>query len=685
MNAMVNNILTVTSHEDSSESSGEGEVGRPSHASGDGDKDAYGDGNAYGGGDACGYGERNVAVNCSCDSRVSSDYSDDDRAVSSDDIHNEFDSSENDSDDDLDIRKDLAELFKYINISQNDLTTVLSVLRRYHPDLPQDARTLLGCSPKPLLFRSVPPGEYYHFGLTNGILFVVEKLGITDNTLSLEFNVDGVPIYRSSTHSFWPVLCSIHNHAQSVFIVGVYYGKHKPIDPNCYLEDLINELATVMRFGVRGFAIKFRCCSCDTPARHFVLNVKSHGSYNGCERCVQRGVTIERRRVFLEVNSEKRDNYSFRNRKQQSHHKGHSPFEDINGIDMVEDFPIDYMHSVCRGVTYKLLEEMRHGKHHRLSVKLLGEMSDLLVVLRDDIVSEFSRLPRSIFQIGLWKATEFRLFLLYLAPIVLPKFCSSEFSLCFITLTCAMRIFCSPHNEEYLNYAERLIEKFLEQCMTLFGHYFFVYNIHSLRHISDDVRKFGLLDSFSCFKFENFLRFIKRVIRSPRKPLQQLTRRVLETNQTLGHCYSQIERNVGFAEQIQQNDEHSFSFGKEVKFYRKMIIGQDKCILQGNSANQYVHLKATSLKPFKISYFAHDQKAGSTFVVGWPMTVIGNVFQEPLASSKVGFVKVNRQNVLMKAIKFSDVVGKGMVLQGQYFISLLHTNFQGICESTKER
>ncbi|CAN7951661.1 unnamed protein product, partial [Ixodes pacificus] len=60
----------------------------------------------------------------------------------------------------------------------------------------------------------------------------------------------------------------------------------------------------------------------------------------------------------------------------------------------------------------------------------------------------------------------------------------------------------------------------------------YVYNVHSLVHLAQDVRTFGPLDSFSAFPFENYLGQLKRLIRSGNLPLQQAVRRMSERNKT---------------------------------------------------------------------------------------------------------------------------------------------------------
>lgn len=53
-------------------------------------------------------------------------------------------------------------------------------------------------------------------------------------------------------------------------------------------------------------------------------------------------------------------------------------------------------------------------------------------------------------------------------------------------------------------------------------------NIHNLIHIFDEVRKFGILQKFNAYPFENKLYAIKQTIRQGNKPLQQVARRIIE-------------------------------------------------------------------------------------------------------------------------------------------------------------
>ena len=101
--------------------------------------------------------------------------------------------------------------------------------------------------------------------------------------------------------------------------------------------------------------------------------------------------------------------------------------------------------------------------------------------------------------------------------------------LCYLSI--AIRILCSKsfsQVHELVDYAETLLKKFVEDFKKTYKNTSVVYNIHSLLHLPDDVRRLGPLDTFSAFNFENFLGIMKRRIRSGSHPLAQISRRLSE-------------------------------------------------------------------------------------------------------------------------------------------------------------
>lgn len=91
-----------------------------------------------------------------------------------------------------------------------------------------------------------------------------------------------------------------------------------------------------------------------------------------------------------------------------------------------------------------------------------------------------------------------------------------------------MTIFLSPNFSNLAMYAQTLMINFVKQFGSLYGNHFISNNVHSLIHLYDDYEKYGTLDQVSCFKFENYMKDLKKMVRKNKKPLQQIVKRYSE-------------------------------------------------------------------------------------------------------------------------------------------------------------
>ena len=57
-----------------------------------------------------------------------------------------------------------------------------------------------------------------------------------------------------------------------------------------------------------------------------------------------------------------------------------------------------------------------------------------------------------------------------------------------------------------------------------------VYIVHCLVHLAKDAKRYGSLEHISSFPFENFLSILKRLVRKPDFPLQQVIRKYRSKN-----------------------------------------------------------------------------------------------------------------------------------------------------------
>lgn len=256
------------------------------------------------------------------------------------------------------------------NIQKVALTDLLNILRKNgHSSLPSDSRTLMKTPVKTISKLDLGNGgQSMYFGIKDNIFRSIRKYYTkVPDIIKLNFNVDGLPLHKSSNSQFWPIMCSVLEEKvyTEPFIVKIFHGCRKPDDVNIFLEDFVNELKEISENGIvyldKKINVIINAFICDAPAKAYILGVKNHTGYYGCNKCVQEGDFIENRVVFPELDSAIRTDLSFRNREQPEYHHISSILENLN-IDMVTQFPLDYMHLVCLGVMKKLITFWIRGK-----------------------------------------------------------------------------------------------------------------------------------------------------------------------------------------------------------------------------------------------------------------------------------------------------------------------------------
>ncbi|KAF0751214.1 Uncharacterized protein FWK35_00016045 [Aphis craccivora] len=431
-------------------------------------------------------------------------------------------------------KEELALWTTSFKIPKTASDALLKILKNHDcfQDLPSDSRTLLGTNLSCLNLRKVNPGIYYHFGLAKGIKYFAPREA---NEIKIVIGIDGLPLTKSSNSQFWPILAYIRPNSKHVFIVGLYHGMEKPKDSDDYLKDLINESQNLIANGIHIFGktipVFIDSIICDAPAKSFILKVKGHGGFESCTRCVIEGEYLNNRVCFpYNTNlSLKRTHTNYKNMTYDGHHISSdiSKLSDVPRLDMVLSFPLDYLHLVCLGGVKKMIQLWLHKGpvNVRLHSRQILKLSKRLLYIKNQIPCDFSRKPRAIQDVGRWKGTEFRQFLIYTGPVILKNILSEDCYNNFMALNISMVILLSPNYGEYINYAHTLLDYFVKSFGQLYGKHFISHNIHGMLHLADDYERYGILDNCSSFPFENFMKNLKSMVRKHDKPLQQVVRR----------------------------------------------------------------------------------------------------------------------------------------------------------------
>lgn len=234
-------------------------------------------------------------------------------------------------------------------ISQSSLSSLLKGIKQYTCNncsfnIPLDSRTLLR-TPKSSNVEICAGGQYYHFGLREGILSILPSVSQDITDIKISINVDGLPLSKSSQRQFWPILGSIFE-SKEVFIIGIYYGIHKPSDSNEFLAKFVDEAKILHEEGItinnRNIPCTIHSIICDAPAKAFVLQTKGHNGYSSCTKCIIEGSYINNKMCFPDTNVQLRTDKDFRLRKDENFHIGQSAILKLPDFDIVNNIPLDY-------------------------------------------------------------------------------------------------------------------------------------------------------------------------------------------------------------------------------------------------------------------------------------------------------------------------------------------------------
>ena len=439
-------------------------------------------------------------------------------------------------------------------LGRNTLNEFLSVFRKYDiGNFPKDARTCLRTLRK-VQSVQICGGKYFHFGLSLGLNVTLKYIRLDTDSIKIQINVDGLPLSKSSSLCFWPILCKAvtTNYVSPVFLVGLFCGSNKPKPVQNFLHFFINDVRSAIDEGItisgKVYRVSIHSVVCDAPARQFLKCIIGHNGYFACERCEVEGTSCRIPNVLshgVRLNRTKcrlRTDASFRERRNEPHHISGttSPFCEVPGLDMVFDFPLDYMHLILLGVVRRLLKlwfgyvkvvKGKKSESFKLNKTQIVTLNDRQIRFTRSVPSDFQRKPRLFTYLKLFKATEYRTFLCYSAPYVLKDVfrCQVVYDH-FMCLVVSIRLFCTPNLPPIsIRYARKCLKLFVEHFRYVYGAYNIVYNVHSAFHLHQDYDRFGCLDSISSFPYESYMQTLKSYVKRPGNELEQVVKRLHES------------------------------------------------------------------------------------------------------------------------------------------------------------
>jgi hypothetical protein len=546
------------------------------------------------------------------------------------------------------------------------VTELMHILKPHLSELPCDSRTLLHTPRSCCVKKLKSGGEYCHLGLAKGL----QELIVNDVTsgspqnkcLELQFNVDGLPIFKSSSSSLWPILCRLMNClCKDPFVVGIYYGNDKPADVSEFLAEFVEEASFLSKNGLtvgdKLYTVKIHSFVCDAPARALVKGIKGHSGYDACEKCMEHGEYLGKV-IYPGTGAPLRTDISFDEMADENHHRlGSCPLKPLS-VGCVSQFGLDYMHMVCLGICRRLLLYWK-GPVGPLCVRLgsraVNELSQKLVSLCPHIPFDFARKPRSVSEVMRWKATEFRQFLLYSGPIVLGDILPENLYHHFMLLSIGIRILICPQlASKFCDYANDLLVLFVTEAGKLYGKEIYVYNVHSVIHLANDVKNLGPLDEFSSFPFENKLGQLKKMIRKPQFPIQQIVYRLAEKQQV-----KSVVCDEAFKSSVIKHEHSNGPLLASYRGYRQYRWLQTKtCTISLSVGNNCI--LATDGTPALVQNILVGD--GTIVLMCQRFVKTEDAFSYPLTSSRLGIYKVCNKMTDLFELPLSMVAQKCVLL-----------------------
>ncbi|XP_076851814.1 uncharacterized protein LOC143508558 [Brachyhypopomus gauderio] len=344
-----------------------------------------------------------------------------------------------------------------------------------------------------------------------------------EDDISLIWNCDGIPVFKSSKYQIWPIQCQVielepKERKANICLPCLWFGEKKP-NMLTFLKPFVDELLVLERDGIKWkdsaniehvSKVYALICSSDSVARPLLRNTKQFNGFYGCDFCyhVGGGPYIN-----------KAPKPHLRNEAEHFHDamaatpenpvmgvKGPSLLMKLKTFQMINGFVPEYQHCVCLGVTRQLAKLWFDSKHHDKEWYIGTKADNIdkeLIAIKPPV--EITRVPRSVADRKYWKASEWRSFLLFYAlptlnGVLVKKFWNHLFLLVF-----AMHILLGQkvkHSD--IELAERALKKFTMLFEKLYGAANMTFNVHLLTHIAASVRNWGPLWATSTFSFESF-------------------------------------------------------------------------------------------------------------------------------------------------------------------------------------
>lgn len=360
--------------------------------------------------------------------------------------------------------------------------------------------------------------------------------------LKIILAADAIPIFKAVDSSL---------HVLVIFIDGMkkcgkdaipilstlYYGRGKP-DVDVFFSAFLTEYTSL---SVNGFAtnwhactkLSIRCIVADAPCRAWILGMMQFNSHYGCHKCYAQ-LNGGKYKMLLSNELSKRtleETENFRRCQGDNEEKKgvnkYTPLSLLNDFDYIKYTLVEYIHCVILGVVKNLIKniylESSWGvrvftNSTRPALKYFEEKFQSI-----EVPSSIKRF-RNFNELTNYKSSEYENLLYYYAYPLFKEKLKPEFMLHVVLLASAFsKLLRVSDNTHTIDAARNEIDTFLMLIERLnYPDSIKRYNTHSLVHLPDDVKNVGNLNNYNAYGYENFLGYLKKLVKSPNNISQQI-------------------------------------------------------------------------------------------------------------------------------------------------------------------
>ncbi|XP_053204895.1 uncharacterized protein LOC128389358 [Panonychus citri] len=336
--------------------------------------------------------------------------------------------------------------------------------------------------------------------------------------------------------------CNSRNIGLSAFWCGEAKISHEQLWQHGFMHELQGLLDRVNHFMYEQleytYAVKVGLIVMDSVAKAKSLNIKQFNGFFGCPYCFEPGKTViindrSRKHVYpykdpSEFIMRTHDSYMTNARKAVRHNR---PVKGIKGptiltrvIDLPSQVPIDWMHCVLLGVFKQLLSTKPF-----CDKKVIENTSRKLKSI--NFPHDFKRKPDTLYELKLFKASVFKIWLFLLPPLFKHEL-SSEYLILLLTLSVGVKTLCKERvNLHDIRLSHTLLNAYILTHQEVFSLSSMNPNLHFLQHLSSMAAELGPITNFSAFPFEGFIYELKKPINGTRGFGQQIVNAYIDQKQ----------------------------------------------------------------------------------------------------------------------------------------------------------